>query len=232
MGMGRTNQRPGAPPGLSQMSGNLGGGAPSQWLGALPQMSGLGGGAPPAQNWSPASLAPPAQNWSPASLAPLPQQIGMGAQGVQGAQGMDIGYQDFLRQQTAPPQQMPVWGRQSGTPWQPRFQQGGPVAAPRWSPAQAAAWGAQQTAPPPIGSPIRNTPPPGGAPIPSMPWGQKGYPHRVSGREAPGDIRNWRNQQWTLGGAGPNQWSDRFGRGWGRNNGGLTSLYWPGGRVY
>ena len=200
-----------------------------------------------------------------------------------------------------------------------RFQQGGPVNAPRWSPAQQEAWRGRQAAPPPdvslprwgapqpppvgippmgqplppIGGmppmgqppagglqplpglqPIYGSPPPDislprwGAPqappvgIPPMgppakPWQPpagrlppldpydpgRGIPNppvpspspwagRVSGLERPGATRDWRGQQWTLGGAGPNQWIDRLGRGWGRNNGGLTSLYWPGGRVY
>ena len=186
-----------------------------------------------------------------------------------------------------------------------RFQQGGPVNAPRWSPAQQEAWRGRQAAPPPdislprwgapqappVGippmgppakpwqppagglqplpglQPIYGSPPPDislprwGAPqpppvgIPPMgpprrPWlppaggmppmgqplppmGQPTqWPSHVSGREAPGATRDWRGQQWTMGGAGPNQWTDRLGRGWGRNDGGLTSLYWPGGRVY
>ncbi len=192
-----------------------------------------------------------------------------------------------------------------------RFQQGGPVTAPRWSPAQQEAWRGRQAAPPPdislprwgapqappVGippmgppakpwqppagglqplpglQPIYGSPPPDislprwGAPqpppvgIPPMgppmpPWQQPApwqppaggmppmgqplppmgqptqWPSHVSGREAPGATRDWRGQQWTMGGAGPNQWTDRLGRGWGRNDGGLTSLYWPGGRVY
>jgi hypothetical protein len=235
-----------------------------------------------------------------------------------------------------------------------RFQQGGPVTAPRWSPAQAAAWRGRQAAPPPdislprwgapqtgmpgapgaigpagpgaigaigpagpdislprwgapqppsvgippmgppakpwqppaggmppvgippMGPPRRPWQPPAGGvqPLPglqpiygspppdiSLPrWGApqppagrlppldpydpgRGIPNppvpspspwagRVSGLERPGATRDWRNQQWTMGGAGPNQWTDRLGRGWGRNDGGLTSLYWPGGRVY
>ena len=162
-----------------------------------------------------------------------------------------------------------------------RFQQGGPVTAPRWSPAQQEAWRGRQAAPPPdislprwgapqappvgippMGPPAKPWQPPAGGlqPLPGLqpiygspppdislprwgapqappvgmpPMGQPTqWPSHVSGREAPGATRDWRGQQWTMGGAGPNQWTDRLGRGWGRNDGGLTSLYWPGGRVY
>ena len=203
-----------------------------------------------------------------------------------------------------------------------RFQQGGPVNAPRWSPAQQEAWRGRQAAPPPdislprwgapqappvgippMGPPAKPWQPPAGGlqPLPGLqpiygspppdislprwgapqpppvgmpPMGQplpprrpwqppaggipnppgrlppldpydpgRGIPNppvpspspwagRVSGLERPGATRDWRGQQWTMGGAGPNQWTDRLGRGWGRNDGGLTSLYWLGGRVY
>ena len=144
-----------------------------------------------------------------------------------------------------------------------RFQQGGPVNAPRWSPAQQEAWRGRQAAPPPdislprwgapqappvgippMGPPAKPWQPPAGRLPPLDPYDPgRGIPNppvpspspwagRVSGLERPGATRDWRGQQWTMGGAGPNQWTDRLGRGWGRNDGGLTSLYWPGGRVY
>ena len=234
MGMGRTNQRfqQGGPVTAPRWS-------PAQaaaWRGrqaapppdiSLPRWGapqappvGIPPMGPPRQPWQPPDvgippMGPPAKPWQPPTGGMPPVGIPPMGPPRQPWQPPDVGI-------PRRPWQPPAGGVQPLPGLQPIYGSPPPdISLPRW--------GAPQ--PPAGGMPPWQQP--GGAlqPLMPMPGGMWGM-GRISGREAPGATRDWRGQQWTMGGAGPNQWTDRLGRGWGRNNGGLTSLYWSGGRVY
>jgi len=235
MGMGRTNQR-------FQQGGPVN--AP-RWSSAQQEAWRGRQAAPPPDISLPRWGAP--QTGMPGAPGAI-GAIGPGAPGAIGATGPagpDISLPRWGAPQP-PPVGIPPMGPPA-KPWQPPA--GGLQPLPGLQPIYGSPppdislprWGAPQT--PPVGMPPMGQPPAGrlppldpydpgrGIPNPPVP-SPSPWAGRVSGLERPGATRDWRGQQWTMGGAGPNQWTDRLGRGWGRNDGGLTSLYWPGGRVY